>query len=155
MRVMGCPHEAAVWRGVLTGDWAPGLGEHAASCGTCREVALITRGLASLGQESPGLDALPDPRQIWWRARWLRSRAAEKAAQPVRLYQRFAAVVVMLSVAAAAFVYGTSVTRWIPVPQGQWTLFGLAMPAALVTLSAGALAGLAVLLALRAVLAEE
>ena len=155
MRVMGCPHETAVWRSALTGEWAPGLAEHVASCKTCHEVALVTRGLASLGRESPALDALPDARQIWWRARWLRSRAAEKAARPVRLYQRFAAVGVMLSAAATGFVYGTSILRWIPFPQGQWTLFGLAMPAALVTLSAGALAGLAVLLALRAVLVEE
>ena len=155
MRVMGCPHETAVWRSALAGEWAPGLAEHASSCGACREVALVTRRLASLGRESPGLDTLPDPRQIWWRARWLRSSAAEKAARPVRLYQRFAAVGVMLSVVATGFVYGTSVTQWIPVPQGQWTLFGLAMPAALVTLSAAALAGLAVLLALRAVLVEE
>jgi len=155
MRLMGCPHETAVWRCALSGEWSPGLREHAAGCRICGEVVLVTQGLAPLGQESPALDALPEARQIWWRARWLRSKAVDKAIRPVRLYQRFAAGGVALSAAAAGLAYWTSVMRWIPVPQGQWTVFGLAMPAAAVTLAAGALAGLAVLFTLRAVLADE
>ena len=155
MRLLGCGREKAVWRSAVTGEWGQALREHVASCPACREVVLVTQGLASLAGGPPALDALPDPRHIWWRARWLRSRAAETAARPVRLYQRFAAVGVALSALAAGFTYWSSVKKWIPVPQGQWSLFGLALPAAAVTLSAAALAGLAVLLALRAVLVEE
>lgn len=155
MRLVGCKREAAVWRSTRSGDWEPGLREHAASCPICGEVVVVTRGLASLREDSPALDALPDPHQIWWRARWLRSKAADRAIRPVRLYQRFAAAGVTLCAAAAGFSYWTSTSRWIPVPQGEWTVFGLALPATTVTLAAGALAGLAFLFTLRAVLADE
>lgn len=155
MKLLGCSQQSAVWRGTRTGVWSPGLREHAAACGICREVVAVTRGLASLTEQSPAFDALPDARQIWWRARWLRSRAAGKAIQPVRLYQRFAAVGVVVSAVAAGLSYWTSAASWIPVPQGQWTLFGFGLPAATVALAAGALAGLAFLFTLRAVLADD
>ncbi len=155
MRLMGCEREGAVWRGARTGQWGPGLREHAAGCGICREVVAVTQGLAALREDAPALEALPGARQIWWRAGWLRSKQAEAAIRPVQRYRRFAAVGVAASVLAAGLSYWTSAAHWIPVPQGQWTVFGLALPAATVALAAVALAGLAVLFTLRAVLADD
>jgi hypothetical protein len=139
---MSCPKEEAVWRSASTGVWEPGLREHAEACSACRDVALVTRGLAALAKESSV--TLPDPHLIWWRSHWLESQAAgERATRPIRLYQRFA---------AAALVIGTGAIGWANRPWlAQWTVFDVSVP----ILGAVALAGLAALLTIRAVLVEE
>ncbi len=148
MRFTVCSQERAVLWSVSTGDWPPGLREHAARCPACREVALVS--LALVGLKDPV--ALPDPHRIWWRARWLESHAAaERAAQPIILYRRCAAAVAAVGVGVLAFLGWPQLSQWLAAWQGQWTLFGLAVP----VIALAAVAGLGGLLALRAALAED
>jgi hypothetical protein len=156
MRFTACPKEGAVWRSVSTGDWEPGLREHAARCPACREVALVSRGLAALARNSTDPAVLPDPRQIWWRARWLQSQAAaERATRPVVLYQRVAVAGAALGLGALGLLNWSWLWQWAPTLNGHWTLFGLAVPALPVTAMAAALLGVGALFTCRAALAED
>ena len=152
MKFAGCSREKAVWQAVVSGVWQPGLKEHAADCSICGEVALITRELAKV-EKTP--TPLPDARQIWWRARWLRTQEAERAARPVLLFQRFAMAGLLLGAALALVYFWAIVSQWLPAPPSQWTLFGVVVPGLVLVTSAIVLAGLAVLFVLHAALAEE
>jgi hypothetical protein len=116
MRLMTCPNEKAVWRAVSTGNWGPGLREHAAGCAVCRDVALVTRGLADLARESSDQALLPDPHQIWWRARWIESKtASERAVRPIVVYQRAAAAAAVLCLGAAGLWSWSWLLQWLPL----------------------------------------
>ncbi len=140
MSLIACSWERDVWRSVSTGDWTPALREHAAHCPACREVALVSRALIGLTDSV----SLPDPHRIWWRTRWLETRiAADRAAKPIAVWQRIAAIVAVLCLAPLALL------DW---PQAShWSLFGLAVPVIAVV----ALGGLGFLFAWRAAFAEE
>ena len=152
MRLPACSREKAVWRAVATGVWEPELRNHAEACMACGEVALITGALAKL---DPATAPLPDAKQIWWRARWLRTQEAERAARPVLLFQRFALAGLILGAVLTPVLFWTALPQWLPVPRGQWSLFGLALPGLVIVSAVIALAGLGALLLLRAALAEE
>ena len=139
MRLVACSKEKAVWRAVWTGNWAPGLREHAANCSACREVALVTRGVSSLARNSSDEGALPDPRQTWWRAEWLRTNAAERAIRPIILYRRVAAGGVLLVLALVGTLAWPFFLQWMPAWEGSWRVFGLTLP--LVTVPALACIG--------------
>ncbi len=151
MKLFGCRHERAVWRAVSTNVWAPGLREHAARCRVCRDVALVTSSLAAL---PAGASPLPDPHLLWWRGRWLRSREAERALKPVAVLQRVAlAAAVIAAVAGAAYL--PLVMGWLPVPHGSVTVFRWTVPLLPLACAVAAVAGVSVLMALRAGMGED
>jgi hypothetical protein len=140
-----CSKEKAVWRGAATGECEPGLREHAESCPTCREAALITRAIKEARGDTTGQVALPDPRQIWWRAHWLQARATgEHATWPITLYQRVAAAVALAGLGALA-------CSWT----GQRGLFASYLPVPVLLVAGIVVVALAGLLAFRAVEIEE
>ncbi len=143
-----CSLQNAVRKAAAAGAWEPGLRDHAAACPVCRDVALVAGALNALTPES---HPLPDPRRIWWRAQWLRSREAERAAWPILLWSRFATAGAILVVALCVI----SLWNWLPSSEGQWSLFGLNLPVLALAASVAAVTGLAVLFALRAALAED
>ncbi|RPI09785.1 MAG: hypothetical protein EHM65_08790 [Acidobacteriales bacterium] len=156
MKLTACPQEKAVWRGVSTGEWEPGVREHVELCPACAEVELGTRGLATLARDATGQENLPSPQQIWWRAHWLESQSAgERATRPIILYQRFAVGGAALGIAAFAISNWPWLEQWLPAWTGELTLLGVAVPALAVGSLALLVGGIGTLLALRAVLGEE
>ena len=156
MWLIPCPKERAVWLSVASGEWEPGLREHAASCPACREVALVTGAFATLARDSSGQGGLPDARQIWWRAQWLRSRAtAERATRPIVLYQRVAAAATLLALGVFGALDWRWLTQWAPTWKGQYSLLGMPVPALVLVAVGIALGGIGGLLAYRAVVLDE
>jgi hypothetical protein len=152
MKLFGCKHERAAWNAALSGKWDPELRAHAACCRVCREVALVTSSLARLPDSAVGL---PDPRLLWWRERWLRSREAERALKPVAVFQRVALVAAMLAAAAVAAAGLPALAGWVPVPSGEITAFGWTIPAMAVAAGAVAAGALGVIASLRSASGEE
>lgn len=105
-----CPREREALNAVLTGDSAPEIERHVAACADCREVVAVSTWLRGLA-----LDALPAelPRaeRVWWRAQVERRLAdrralADRAARPIRWFERGAAAAVAVAVAGILRTYG-------------------------------------------------
>ena len=148
---ISCPKGRSVWLGVKTGNWEPGLREHAEHCPDCLEVALVTSALATSAKDTSEQDRLPDPRMLWWRAQWRRAGVVERATRPIVLYRRFAGVTAFVLLGAAGALLWPWLVQWLPAWEGQWRVFGLAVP----LIGLPAVAGIGCLLAYRALFGEE
>jgi hypothetical protein len=91
MRTEGCPREAEVVEAARSGRWPDELLEHTQSCMACAEVRLVA---GFLVREALATDPepLPDPRLIWWRARFeSRREVARRATRAITVVQAIAA----------------------------------------------------------------
>jgi hypothetical protein len=105
MRVEHCPREGEVAEAARSGRWPGELVEHTQSCVACAEVRLVAGVLLrEAGAADP--DPLPDPRLIWWRARFeSRREVARRATRAITVVQ------VVAAICAAAL--GIRVLMWL------------------------------------------
>jgi len=124
------------------------LASHLASCPPCRQVARVSEGLALLARQGPGVE-LPDPHQLYWRARVLerfaeRQQAERRAARPLDAVRWLAALLgaVVASVVVVQVLLETAAPG-VAASGGVAPLAASVLPFALwlgVALLAGALA---------------
>jgi hypothetical protein len=155
MRIRECRFETAVRKAVASREWDEALRRHVERCAACREVALVAGALFEWNRAGALPLQIPDVRQLQWRADWLAARSAgERATRPIVYYTRFAA-------AAAAVGLGALGWRVWPLALTRLPAWNLALPSLGIphltpaTFAAGALGILALLLAVRTVLARD
>lgn len=96
--VRECPREREALGAVAAGAVDRGLGRHVAECAECREVMAVSAWLQGIARED--VEAiLPRADRVWWRAQVDRRLAArralaERAARPIRWFERGAAAAI-------------------------------------------------------------
>jgi hypothetical protein len=139
-RMRACPHEGEVLTAVAAGMPGPELERHVSGCPECREVFAVSAWLQGVARETE-VGALPRAERVWWRAQVERRLAtrhelAERAARPIRWFERGAAAAVAMIVTAIL---------WQGMPTASAALARLSDPTTLGALAAVlmTLAGLA------------
>jgi hypothetical protein len=135
-----CPREGEVLAAVAAGTHGTDLERHVSGCPECREIFAVCAWLQGVARETD-VGALPRAERVWWRAQVERRLAtrhelAERAARPIRWFERGAA-------AAVAMI--ASAILWEQVPTASAALVRLSDPTTLGALTAAlmTLAGLA------------
>ncbi|MEJ2581375.1 MAG: hypothetical protein P8127_07035 [Acidobacteriota bacterium] len=84
-----CLYENAVAAAARSGEWSPEIEAHRDGCLTCAELTLVVSALAADAEELAEMDTpLPDPGQIWLRARLAtRERDCQRATRAIGLIQ--------------------------------------------------------------------
>ncbi len=153
-----CPREGDVIR-AESGELAPDLQAHLATCEGCRDVRAVTLCLRE-GIDDAGDTPLPDAAAIWWRAevqaqeaaraRALRPLDAMERAEPAIAIAAVATLIVMRGDAIAARAFG-----WIG-SDATSQMLAVLPPALVPVLATGlALCGLVLLIGLGAVVAHD
>jgi hypothetical protein len=142
-----CPREAESLSALLTGGLEPELRRHLAGCVDCREVVTVATWLQGVARETD-VRSLPAAERVRWRAQVERRLAArrslaERAARPIRWFERGAA--------AAIAIVAAGILRTHALPTADSVLAQLSNPATLgaVTAALMAVAALAAREALR------
>lgn len=140
-RMRACPREGEVLAAIAAGTQEPDLKRHVSGCPECREVFAVSAWLQGVARETD-VGALPRAESVWWRAQVERRLAArhelaERAARPIRWFERGAAAAIAMIAAAILWEQG--------LPTASAVLTRLSDPAALGALTAGlvTVAGLA------------
>lgn len=131
-----CPQERDVLAAVVGGSMEPDLRRHVSECTECREVVAVSRWLQGVARET-GTGPLPRPERVWWRAQVERRLAArralaERAARPIRWFERGAAAAIAITAAGILWSHG--------IPTASAALARLSDPTTLGALTAGLLA---------------
>ncbi|HYO46144.1 MAG TPA: hypothetical protein VEY33_05590 [Gemmatimonadota bacterium] len=136
-----CPREREALAAVVAGPLAPELKRHVSECAECREVVAVSTWLQGVARET-GMGSLPRAERVWWRAEVERRLAtrralAERAARPIRWFERGAAAAIAITTAGILWAHG--------IPTANAALARLSDPATLGVLTVGllAVAGLA------------
>jgi len=136
-----CPREREALAAIMAGTLEPDLKRHVSECAECREVVAVSTWLQGLARETD-TGALPRAERVWWRAeveRRLTTRhaLAERAARPIRWFERGAAAAIAITAAGILWSHG--------IPTAEAARARLSDPTALGALTAGllAVAGLA------------
>jgi hypothetical protein len=136
-----CPREGEVLAAVAAGTQGTDLERHLSGCPECREVFAVCAWLQGVARETD-VGALPRAERVWWRAQVERRLAtrhelAERAARPIRWFERGAAAAVAMTASAILWEQG--------VPTASAALAQLSNPTTLGALAAAlmTLAGLA------------
>ena len=136
-----CPREGEVLAAIAAGAQATDLGRHLSGCTECREVLAVAGWLQGVARETDA-GALPRAERVWWRAQVERRLAArhdlaDRAARPIRWFERGAAAAVAMIATAHLWEQG--------VPTASVALARLSDPTTLGALTAAlmTLAGLA------------
>jgi hypothetical protein len=140
-RMRACPREGEVLAAVAAGTPGPELERHVSGCPECREVFAVSSWLQGVARETE-VGALPRAERVWWRAQVERRLAtrhelAERAARPIRWFERGAATAVAMIATVILWQQG--------MPTASAALARLSDPTTLGTLAAVlmTLAGLA------------
>jgi hypothetical protein len=93
MSAGSCVRERAVVAAAREGSWSEDLRAHVAVCPVCADAALVSEMLLAEARAPEETRPLPDPGRVWVDAQ-LRARrlAAQRAARPITIAQRVAAV---------------------------------------------------------------
>jgi len=131
-----CPREREALAAVVAGRWPPDLERHVATCAECREVVAVSTWLRGVARETV-VGSLPQADRVWWRAqveRRLEQRRelVERAARPIRWFERGAAAAIAMTVAGILW--------WHGAPTAGAALVLLSDPATLAGLTAALLA---------------
>ena len=99
--VRECPREREALAAVAAGVLEPGLARHVAQCAECREVMAVSAWLKGIAREDAEA-ILPRAERVWWRAQVDRRLAArhalaERAARPIRWFERGAAAAIAIA----------------------------------------------------------
>lgn len=108
--VRECPREGEALSAVLGEGVSPDLARHATECAECREVVAVSTWLQGVARETV-VGGLPPADRVWWRAqveRRLEERRAllERAARPIKWFERGAAAVIGLTVGGFLWSHG-------------------------------------------------
>lgn len=131
-----CPREREALDAVLTGSARPELERHVVACADCREVVAVSTWLRGVALETVP-EGLPRADRVWWRAqveRRLEGRRAlaDRAAWPIRWFERGAAAAIAVALVGILRSYG--------VDTADAALTRLADPATLGALTAALMA---------------
>jgi hypothetical protein len=128
-----CPREREALEAVLAGSAPAELERHVAGCADCREIVAVSTWLRGVAQDLAP-EGLPRADRVWWRAqveRRLEGRRAlaERAARPIRWFERGAAAAIAVALAWVLRAYA--------LDPADAALTTLSDPAALGALTAG------------------
>lgn len=134
--VRECPREGQVLSGVLAGSVTADLGRHVAGCRECRDIVAVSTWLQGVDRETV-VASLPRADRVWWRAqveRRLEERQAlvDRAARPIRWFERVAVVALALTVGGVLW--------WHGIPTAEAALPRLSDPATFAGFTAALLA---------------
>lgn len=136
-----CQRGGEVLAAVAAGTRGTDLERHLSGCPECREVFAVCAWLQGVARETD-VGALPRAERVWWRAQVERRIAtrhalADRAARPIRWFERGAAAAVVLIASAILWEQGA--------PAASAAMARLSDPTTLGTLTAAlmTLAGLA------------
>ncbi|HJU86641.1 MAG TPA: hypothetical protein VJ788_04660 [Gemmatimonadota bacterium] len=139
--VRQCPRERQSLAASLEGVREPELQRHLEECAECREVVAVSLWLRGIAREDAGA-ILPRAERVWWRAQVdrrlsARRELAERAARPIRWFERGAATAIALTIGGLLWSHA--------IPTADAAVQRLSDPTTFVGLAAGllALAGLA------------
>jgi hypothetical protein len=169
MQPRPCEHEASVVRAAQSaGEPAAAVAAHLRTCASCREAFDVARYMTRLAAETEAIAAtrvLPEPSQLWWKARLLqRWDEATRATAPVEWMQRVEVIGGLVAVAVLLVIFlsdlrsvnstGHASNFWANVLPG---LASLLAPGALAVYIAGALLliGCVSLFTIRQLLVED
>jgi hypothetical protein len=141
------------------------LAAHLASCAACREAFDVARYMTRLAAETDAIAAtrpLPEPAQLWWKARLLQRWHAEtRATAPLDWMQRVEVVGGLVAVAVLMLIFWSDMRGGhasTTIAASFWpTVASLLAPGALTSMIAGALLliGCISLFTLRQLLVED
>jgi hypothetical protein len=128
-----CPREREALEAVLAGSAPPELERHVSGCADCREIVAVSTWLRGVARDLAP-EGLPRADRVWWRAqveRRLEGRRAlaERAARPIRWFERGAAAAIAVALAWVLRAYA--------LDPADAALTTLSDPAALGALTAG------------------
>lgn len=139
--VRDCPREREALAAAAVGTLEPGLERHVKECVECREVIAISTWLQGIAREDAEA-ILPRAERVWWRAqveRRLSTRRAlaERAARPIRWFERGAAAAIAITLGGLLWSHA--------IPTADSAVQRLSDPTTFGALAAGllAVAGLA------------
>jgi hypothetical protein len=103
--VRECPREREALSAVVAGTLEHSLERHVTECAECREVIAVSRWLQGIAREDAEA-ILPLAERVWWRAqveRRLSTRRAlaERAARPIRWFERGAVAAIAIALGGA------------------------------------------------------
>ncbi len=111
--------EQEVLEAVLAGRWqsacSKALRDHAATCASCSDLALVADALAQERAAAVAEARPPSASLVWWKAQ-LRARreAAERAVRPVALVERAACAFAIVAALVAVFWLAPHLAEWLP-----------------------------------------
>lgn len=86
-----CEYESALLTALEQGQLPEELSRHMASCQACADTAAVWSYLHELGQEVAGVEQLPAPGLIWWRAQLAeRRKLASRSVASIKIVQNVA-----------------------------------------------------------------
>ena len=135
-QVRECPREREALAAIAAGALEPGLERHVAQCAECREVMAVSAWLQGIARDDAGA-ILPRAERVWWRAQVDRRLAArhalaERAARPIRWFERGAAAAIAITLGGLLWSHA--------IPTAGAALDRLSDPTTFGALAAGLLA---------------
>jgi hypothetical protein len=116
-----CDRQRDVQQAAASGRWTDELRGHAASCESCREVALVTSALSGDATAAPRRVA---PSILWAKARFARRRRAETVASNILIGSQVAIGAIGLGVVA---YFGARLEPWSAIGASSTLLGGAAL----------------------------
>jgi hypothetical protein len=160
-----CERESDVVRAAQrAGEPDAALGAHLRTCAACREAFDVARYMTQLAAETDAMAAtrrLPEPGQLWWKARLLQRWDAEtRATAPVDLMQRVEVIGGLVAVAVLLMMFWSDMRGIESTAHAArlWpAIAGVLAPGAISSFIAGALllVGALALFTLRQLLVED
>lgn len=134
--VRECPREREALAAVAVGTLEPGLDRHLKECVECREVMAVSTWLRGIAREDAE-SILPHAERVWWRAQVDRRLAArhamaERAARPIRWFERGAAAAIAITIGGVVWSHA--------IPTADAAVRHLSDPTTFGALAAGLLA---------------
>lgn len=144
-----CEHELEVMDALDAGRWPDDLASHVDTCLMCQQVRAIGPELLSYAR-AEAVEPLPDPGDLWWRARLdTRREARRRSMQPIDTVERAEPFVAAAAVLLMLMLRGDAVTNALV----GWTSGGtvdsgvqLAMPGLVLPVLIGGLVATALML---------
>jgi hypothetical protein len=132
MNTSYCQKEQEVLEALERGRWPDvcdeALRAHVASCAVCTDVALVADFLRQEDIRARTEAVLPDAVAVWWKAQLLAKRAAaERAAQPLALAERFACACATLALFGMAIWQRRLILNWVDRLSNFWTWNGASL----------------------------
>jgi len=133
-----CPREREVLAAVAAGTQGTDLRRHVSGCPECREVFAVCAWLQGVARETD-VGTLPRAERVWWRAQVERRLAtrhelAERAARPIRWFERGAAAAIAMIASSILWEQGLPTASAALARLSDPTTLG-ALTAALMTLA--------------------
>lgn len=122
MRKLFCEQEQKVLSAATSGNWDAALRSHVEECPACSEVALVA-GFMNEAEADFAEARLPDAELVWWKAQLkARRAAAERAVQPIAMFETVACAVGGLTLIAILAFFWPRVQAWADLAMSNWAV---------------------------------